>query len=83
MARLGMAVGYPIIMGLILSLGAVIPLLLQSPLDLVSRTGLLLLAGMAVTIGGVTLCSQAAAAKDAQPGDKGAEPPAPAWAPVW
>ncbi len=73
MARLGMAVGYPIIMGLILSLGAVIPLLLQSPLDLVSRTGLLLLAGMAVTIGGVILCSQAAAARGAQPGDKGAQ----------
>ena len=31
MDRLGMAVGYPIIMGLILSLGAIIPLLLQSP----------------------------------------------------
>jgi L-rhamnose-H+ transport protein len=67
MARLGMAVGYPIIMGLILSLGAIIPLVLQNPAQLVSRTGLVLLAGMAVTIGGVVLCSQAAAAKDAQP----------------
>ena len=36
-----------------------------------SRAGLLLLAGMAVTIGGVILCSQAAAAKDAQPDDNG------------
>jgi L-rhamnose-H+ transport protein len=71
MARLGMAVGYPIIMGLILSLGAIVPLLLQSPAELASRAGLLLLAGMAVTIGGVILCSQAAAAKDAQPADKG------------
>jgi len=67
MAKLGMAVGYPVIMGLILSLGAIIPLLLQSPGELVSQTGLLLLAGTSVTIGGIVLCSKAAAAKDAQP----------------
>jgi L-rhamnose-H+ transport protein len=65
MDRLGMAVGYPIIMGLILSLGAIIPLLLQSPAELISKGGLLLLAGTAVTIGGVVLCSQASAAKNA------------------
>jgi L-rhamnose-H+ transport protein len=53
-------------MGLILSLGALIPLLLQSPGDLVSWAGLLLLAGTAVTVGGIVLCSQGAAAKEAQ-----------------
>ena len=61
-----MAVGYPIIMGLILSLGAIIPALLQSPGELVSLAGLLLLAGMAVTVGGIVLCSRAAASKDAE-----------------
>lgn len=67
-AKLGMAVGYPIIMGLILSLGAIIPLVLESPGEIASPRGLLLLAGTAVTVGGVVLCSKAAAAKDAQPG---------------
>jgi L-rhamnose-H+ transport protein len=72
MDKLGMAVGYPIIIGLILSLGAIIPLVLQSPEELFSKSGLLLLAGMAVTIGGVVLCSQAAAAKNAQPSEQSA-----------
>jgi L-rhamnose-H+ transport protein len=53
-------------MCLILSLGAIIPALLQNPGELVSLAGLLLLAGMAVTIGGIVLCSQAAASKNAQ-----------------
>jgi L-rhamnose-H+ transport protein len=70
MDKLGMALGYPIIMGLILSLGAIIPLLLQSPGRLVSSAGLLLLAGTAVTIGGIVLCSKAAAAKGAQPNER-------------
>jgi L-rhamnose-H+ transport protein len=67
MAKLGMTVGYPIIMGLIMSLGAIFSLLLKNPAGVVSTPGLLLLAGMAVTIGGIVVCSQAAAAKDAQP----------------
>ena len=65
MARLGMALGYPVIMGLILILGALIPLLLQNPRGLLSRTGMLLLAATAVTLVGVTLCSRAAAYKHA------------------
>jgi L-rhamnose-H+ transport protein len=69
MERLGMAVGYPVIMGLILSLGSLIPLLLQDPGELISSAGLLLLTGTAVTIGGIVLCSLGAAAKDAQTGD--------------
>jgi L-rhamnose-H+ transport protein len=71
MDKLGMAVGYPIIMGLILSLGAIIPLSLQHPDRLVSWTGLLLLAGMAVTIAGILLCSMAAAAKGTGSSEQG------------
>jgi L-rhamnose-H+ transport protein len=69
MDRLGMALGYPIIMGLILSLGAILPLLLQDPRQISSRGGLLLLLGMAVTIGGILQCSRAAAAKGSRPGE--------------
>ncbi len=68
MDRLGMAVGYPIIMGLILSLGALVPLLIEEPARLISGKGLLLLGGAAVTIAGIVLCSMAAAAKGGGPG---------------
>jgi L-rhamnose-H+ transport protein len=65
MDRLGMALGYPVIMGLILSLGALIPLLLQNPGGVGSKPGLLLVAATAVTLAGIVLCSRAAAWKDA------------------
>src|SRR5512136_922761 len=65
MDRLGMALGYPIIMGLILSLGALIPLLLKSPGDVFAGPGLLLLAGTGVTILGIVICSRAVAMREA------------------
>ncbi len=57
MDRLGMALGYPIIMGLIASLGALIPLLLFFPHSLLTTKGLVLLAGTALVIFGIVLCS--------------------------
>ncbi len=57
MDRLGMALGYPIIMGLIASLGALIPLLVFFPKALLSTKGLVLLAGTALVIFGIVLCS--------------------------
>jgi L-rhamnose-H+ transport protein len=57
MDRLGMALGYPIIMGLIASLGALIPLLVFFPQALLSTKGLVLLAGTALVILGIVLCS--------------------------
>ena len=57
MQRLGMALGYPIIMGLIASLGALIPLLLFFPQTLLTAKGLVLLAGTALVIFGIVLCS--------------------------
>jgi L-rhamnose-H+ transport protein len=59
MERLGMALGYPIIMGLIASLGALIPLLVFFPQTLFSSKGLVLLGGTALVIFGITLCSKA------------------------
>src|SRR5215468_9955902 len=50
MEKLGMALGYPIIMGLIASLGAVIPLLIFFPETLITRRGLALLTGTALVI---------------------------------
>ena len=57
MDRLGMALGYPIIMGLIASLGALIPLLVFFPQTLLTTRGLVLLAGTALVIFGIGLCS--------------------------
>src|SRR6478672_5686902 len=57
MERLGMALGYPIIMGLIASLGALIPLLVFFPQTLFTGRGLVLLAGTALVIFGIVLCS--------------------------
>jgi L-rhamnose-H+ transport protein len=57
MDRLGMALGYPIIMGLIASLGALIPLVLFFPQALLTTKGLVLLSGTALVIFGIVLCS--------------------------
>jgi L-rhamnose-H+ transport protein len=57
MDRLGMALGYPIIMGLIASLGALIPLLVFFPQTLLTARGVILLAGTALVIFGIVLCS--------------------------
>jgi L-rhamnose-H+ transport protein len=70
MDRLGMALGYPIIMGLILSLGALIPLLILNPAGIVSVSGLLLLVGTAITLLGIVACAQAASMKQAPEGQK-------------
>jgi L-rhamnose-H+ transport protein len=59
MARLGMALGYPIIMGLIASLGALIPLLVFFPQTIFTLRGLILLAGTAIVIVGIAVCSVA------------------------
>jgi L-rhamnose-H+ transport protein len=61
MARLGMALGYPIIMGLIASLGALIPLLVFFPQTLFTPRGMILLAGTAVVVLGIAVCSAAGA----------------------
>ncbi len=69
MDRLGMALGYPIIMGLIASLGALIPLLVFFPQTLLTTKGLILLAGTALVIFGIVLCSVAGSRR--QPSSSG------------
>jgi L-rhamnose-H+ transport protein len=63
MARLGLALGYPIIMGLIAALGALVPLLVFFPETLASLKGALILGGMLVVVLGILLCSRAGASK--------------------
>jgi L-rhamnose-H+ transport protein len=68
MDRLGMSVGYPLIMGLIACLGALIPLALSNPEALFAKKGLLVISGTALAIVGMTLCSVGAAKRDAGAG---------------
>lgn len=63
MARLGLALGYPIIMGLIASLGALVPLLLFFPQTLLSAKGGLIAGSTLVVLAGIILCSRAAERK--------------------
>ena len=57
MDRLGMALGYPVIMGLIASLGALIPLLVFFPQTVLTAKGLLLVGSTVLVIVGIVLCS--------------------------
>ena len=63
MARLGLALGYAIIMGLIASLGALVPLLLFFPQALFSAKGGLIVGGTLVVLIGIAICSRAAELK--------------------
>jgi L-rhamnose-H+ transport protein len=71
MEKLGMALGYPIIMGLIASLGAVIPLLVFFPGTLVTSRGLVLLVGTALVILGISLCSMGGSRRESSKGVSG------------
>jgi L-rhamnose-H+ transport protein len=64
MERLGMSLGYPIIMGLIAVLGGLIPFVLFHPNDLFSRLGCIYLLGTILAIAGIIVCSSAAARRD-------------------
>lgn len=63
MDRLGMALGYPIIMGLIASLGALVPLVVFYPETLWLPRGLVMLAGTVLVIAGIVLSARAAVRK--------------------
>jgi L-rhamnose-H+ transport protein len=63
MDKLGMALGYPIIMGLIASLGALIPLVIFFPETLLKAKGLMLLSGTTLAIVGIIFCSRGGARK--------------------
>ena len=66
MDRLGMALGYPIIMGLIASMGALIPLLVFYPGQVWALQGLILLSGTALVMVGIVLSARAGAKKTAE-----------------
>lgn len=57
--RMGLAVGYGLILGLIAPIGTFVPLLVLHPDRLWTRQGAALLAGTLIVLGGIYLCAKA------------------------
>ena len=64
MAKLGMALAYPIVLGTVSTLGALIPLIVFFPSNLLTAKGIVLITGTMVTIVGIILCSKAFSLKE-------------------
>jgi len=64
MNRLGMALGYPVIMGLIAGFGAVIPMLIFHFNEALSFKGGILISGSIIVICGIILCAKAHVLKE-------------------
>lgn len=71
-ARVGMALGFSIILGVTSSLGSLLPLIVLNPEELWTRRGAMLLAGLALVVVGIVLCAIAGAMRDkARPDSRG------------
>ncbi len=64
MSRLGMALGYPVIMGLIATFGALVPMLVFHSNDVFSLRGIAVIAGSVIVSVGITLCAKAHTLKE-------------------
>jgi L-rhamnose-H+ transport protein len=65
MDKLGMALGYPILMGLSASMGALVPFLIFYSDKLFTSKGYIFIVGIVLTVAGIILCSRAGVAKSA------------------
>jgi L-rhamnose-H+ transport protein len=74
-ARVGLALGFAVIISMTAVFGALIPLAVLDPGQLMSSQGALLAAGLAIVVAGVAFCSRAAALRDkSTPGGAGFTP---------
>ncbi len=64
MDRLGMALAYPIILGLVACLGALVPLAVYYPETLLATKGIVLMGGTALVLVGIIMISRAGSRKD-------------------
>jgi len=64
--KLGLALGYPIIMGLNATLGAVIPMVFLVQRDASAAKVMTVVAGTAIALGGIVVCSVAGSRKESQ-----------------
>lgn len=63
-SRIGMALGFAIILGMTSCLGSLIPMLVLHPADLNTHNGHVLLGGLAVVVVGIIVCARAGALRD-------------------
>lgn len=73
MAAVGFALGYAVIMGLVLGLGAFIPLALLQPTEIATPKGMLILLGLAVVLVGIAVCGRAGIRKEREQGTRAGE----------
>jgi L-rhamnose-H+ transport protein len=64
MDKLGMSIGYPIIMGLTATIGGLVPLFVHHTADILKPTGLIMIVGTLIVVYGIIICSKAAAQKE-------------------
>jgi L-rhamnose-H+ transport protein len=64
MERLGLALGYPLIMGLSASAGALVPMVWSPQTNFASVRGLIVIGAVAIAVGGIAVCSIAGARKE-------------------
>lgn len=64
----GMSVGYATIMGINTAVGSILPFLVKSPADLLTRGGLVILLGIAGCVAGVAVCGRAGFLRERQAG---------------
>lgn len=60
---LGLALGFSLIMGLVIAVGSVLPLIISHPEDILKYSGLALIAGVVVVLAGILLSTWAAVLK--------------------
>lgn len=58
-ARVGMALGFAVVLGVTSSLGSLLPLIILNPGQLATRKGLILLIGLVIVIAGIIACAVA------------------------
>ena len=73
MAVMGLALGYTIIMGLVLGMGAFIPMLCLHPGDLLTVRGMVILTGLVVMLFGISLSGVAGRIKESEQGKRSGE----------
>ena len=66
MEKLGMALGYPIIMGLIASIGGLLPMFVLHSSDAFKPSGLIMIAGTIIVVVGIIICSKAASLRSSE-----------------
>jgi L-rhamnose-H+ transport protein len=69
----GISLGYPILLGTVLSMGMFIPMVVLHPAEILTRKGILVLFGLAVTLLGIITSGYAGIRKEREQGQKAGE----------